>query len=80
MNLSISYLLLYFNGEIIFEMLYGLKSQIYKIRIFESEGFETENNLISLFNKGKVKIEIKEYHLDKFIILKNLMAIGPLYN
>lgn len=32
-NLNISYLLLYFSGEMIFEMLYDLKLHIYKIRM-----------------------------------------------
>lgn len=70
--MNISYLLLYFSGEIIFEILYGLKSQIYKIRVFESRVFETL--------RIKLKIEVREYYVDKFLYLTNLMAINPLYN
>lgn len=40
MNLNTVYFLLYISGEIIFEMLYDLKSQIYEIRILYSGGLK----------------------------------------
>lgn len=64
------FLLLDFSGEIIFERLYDLKAQAYKIRIFYSGEFESLRIICYYYLIKRVKIEIKEYNFDEFIICK----------
>ena len=75
-ELNFFYLLLYFSGQIIFEMPYDLQSQVYKIKIFIVR-VETLR-ILYFYYLRRVKIEMN-ITVTSLLHLTDLVFVGSVY-